>query len=90
MTGYLNTQALNHNCNFSFRNMSKEANEAWLRPEITDVAASENVKIQIIYPGGKMLRIGYDIENRKRLQQGLLPALMRMVYQETSRKRRCN
>jgi hypothetical protein len=30
-----------------------------------------------------MLRIGYVIENRKCLRQGLPPALMQIVHQET-------
>jgi hypothetical protein len=29
------------------------------------------------------MKLGYDIENRKRLRQGLPPALMKIVHQET-------
>jgi hypothetical protein len=30
------------------------------------------------------MKLGYDIEKRKRLRQGLPPALMKIVHQETS------
>jgi hypothetical protein len=56
--------------------------ENMLKPEVTEFTTRENVKVQIVNIGGKFTRTGYEIENRKRLRQGLLPALMRIVHQE--------
>jgi hypothetical protein len=52
-------------------------------PEVTEIINHENVKIRVINIGGKLLRLGYEIENRRRLRQGLPPALMKIVHQET-------
>jgi hypothetical protein len=57
--------------------------EDFLQPEVSEVTISENKKLRIINIGGKFMKLGYDIENKKRLRQGLPPALMKIVHQET-------
>jgi hypothetical protein len=56
--------------------------ENMLKPEVTEVTTSENVKVRIVNIGGKFTRTGYEIENRKCLRQGLPPSLMKIVHQE--------
>jgi hypothetical protein len=47
----------------------------------TEITTPENVNVRIVNIGGKLLRMSYDIENRRRLRQGLPPALTRIVHQ---------
>jgi hypothetical protein len=56
--------------------------ENMIKPEITEFTTRENVKVQIVNIGGQITRMGYEIENRKYLGQGLPPALTRIVHKE--------
>jgi hypothetical protein len=79
-------------CAISFqtsKNMSEEVPQEIdavctniIGPEVTDIINHENIKIRIVNTGGKLLRFGYAIKNRKRLRQGLPRVLMKIVHQE--------
>jgi hypothetical protein len=63
----------------------RELNPAFedlLKPEVTEFTTHDNIKVQFINIGGKITKLGYQIENEKRLRQGLPPALMKIVHQE--------
>jgi hypothetical protein len=38
-----------------------------VKSEVTEIINHENMQIRIVNVGGKLLRMGYEIENRKRL-----------------------